>query len=634
MVEGDTFSTDAYNAGFKLVENGVQNDGVFGTSHAKIAVVTATIENCGESADGSKTIDVVYRIFSSEPIFSVQARPEERYTAVDKPATVAAEQNTQAFYTLQSVLGYDNTRRGFGGGDLTVRIPGKIVDDFRMSGSGSSSSRVIEAQLTGSKTIGMPALDRLEYHLAYDYSEMPASRLQLVKGVAHFRVIGVSKPIESESARIVLRYGGSIEQGIQQSGLTASHLSADAIANSAYGALRLYTGVTATTRYSEAAVSYGIQIGGAGLDDLSFTKHVGDAIYSCRFPGGTHLPWDLQARFSAGGIGSNRGVPLTERFFGGNSVSAFIPGDSWLIPNGPLVRSIAANRLTGAGAGGTSFYATNLTLGKVIKSYPLVPAVVETAEGFSSGVEAAENSAQQFFADDYETASPEFKELAVRQGSLFREDMDGLQATLNQIRVAGPVPHDLDPLLKDAERQAHRVQNLLGHATVPDGRGRVNALELRTLINPASSLMQKLLDSIAILRARVEPALQTRLDNFAGSVTKHVGDLEPALEAIHRGPAGVAAADRARRDMIRPREIIDTLRHEVNCVAFSVVGMFDTGRLWPDPYGTRYAVGAGGRVSILNVNLTTGYAFNPRPRNELGQGRGTLLLTLTYTNLF
>ena len=91
---------------------------------------------------------------------------------------------------------------------------------------------------------------------------------------------------------------------------------------------------------------------------------------------------------------------------------------------------------------------------------------------------------------------------------------------------------------------------------------------------------------------------------------------------------------RAKRDLERPREVISTLRHETNRYSISVVGIADAARLWPDPYGTRYALGGGGRFSLVNVNFTLGYAVNPQPRPELGQGRGALFFTITYTNLF
>jgi hypothetical protein len=91
---------------------------------------------------------------------------------------------------------------------------------------------------------------------------------------------------------------------------------------------------------------------------------------------------------------------------------------------------------------------------------------------------------------------------------------------------------------------------------------------------------------------------------------------------------------RAAKDMVRPREIVDSLRHEANRFAYGVFGIFDTGRVWPDPYGTHYGIGGGVRFSLVNINLNLGYAVNPHPHEVVGQGRGALMVTLTYTNLF
>jgi hypothetical protein len=95
-----------------------------------------------------------------------------------------------------------------------------------------------------------------------------------------------------------------------------------------------------------------------------------------------------------------------------------------------------------------------------------------------------------------------------------------------------------------------------------------------------------------------------------------------------------AARARAERDVMRPRESIDTLRHEANSFSLSLLGIFDTGRMWPDGYGTRYGNGGGVRLSIVNVNFNIGYAVNPDPQKQVGQGHGALFLSLTYTNLF
>ena len=101
---------------------------------------------------------------------------------------------------------------------------------------------------------------------------------------------------------------------------------------------------------------------------------------------------------------------------------------------------------------------------------------------------------------------------------------------------------------------------------------------------------------------------------------------------IHEGPVRAAAEAQAKKDMVRPRETIDTLRFEANRFAFGVIGLFDVGRVWPDPYGTRYAIGGGVRLSLVNVNFNITYGVNPNPQK--GQGNGALLFSLTYTNLF
>ena len=621
-------------AGFKRVEQLVQADGAFGTSRAKIAVATASLENCREAPGGPTTVDVV-SITSSRPIPSPRCAPHRRTAATPWRSLPRRRRREHQPPSINFSLRSDMSTRAAALAAATWQCAFQAAS-WKISASRATarrpavpfrrSSTVLSRRVCGRSTasnIIWPTTIR----------KTPAASLRLAKGAIHARVTGASKPIETVAGHIVLRYGGSVEQGNQQSNHTAALLPPDTIANSAYGGIRWYTGITNTTRYSETAVSYGFLAGGAGLDDLGFQKHVGDAMYSLRFPGRTHSPWDVRARFSAGGIGGSGRILLTERFFGGNLVSAFIPGDSWKILNGPLIRSIASNRLTGAGAGGTSFYSTNLTVGKVIRSFPLIPKEVETADGFASGVDAALNTAETFFADDYHTESPEYKALAVRQGAIFNADLNAVQATLRQIRAAGPVAPAVAPMLTDAEGRLRRVRSLISQATVPDARGRIGALRLRTLLNPRISLLQRLLDSIVKLKLQVDPAVRTQLESSAATIEEHVRGLASEIDEVNKAPRD-AARERARRDMLRPREVIDTLRHEVNSLSFSVVGLFDAGRLWPDPYGTRYAVGMGGRVSVLNVNFTAGYAVNPHPRSELGQGRGALFVSLTYTNLF
>lgn len=645
IVEGQPFSKKKYDESFDTVEKTIRSDDSFGDpmSHTKLIAKTASIENCQEGEGAPKTLDVVYRIFSTDPILSIGSLPEKRQGSVEEPATTAAEESTKPFYKLRPLFGYEAARRGYGGIDLLLRIPGQIFDDIHLSASGSSTSRVLEFQLNGSKVTNRRLLERVDYHLAYNYSRLPVSDLRLDQGSFQARFTGFSKPRETPSSRTVMRFGASIEAGNQQSSPSSAPPPPGTVANSAYGAVRAFVGLTRTTRYSEAAISYGLQIGGTGLVDLSFAKQVGDVTYSRRFQGkgdNRHAPWDIQARFSVGRITGSKGILINDRFFGGNSVVSFIPGDSWSIPGGPIVRSIPTNRLNAGGFGGTSFYSTNVTIGKVIVFKPLIPQEVEEADGFNDAVNGAENGGETFFADDYLSATPEYKALTVQEAAKLKTDVATVQATFTAIRATGTVAPGLDKVLKKAESLARGVQNIIRHTTVPDDNGKTTPQALSTLLNPNTSLLLAagtkpgLLVLLPQLQPLVSPEVYSQLENSAGKIKQDLVSLRAKLDGIKLEPPGLRAAEQARKDMERPREVIDTLRHEVNSYSFSLVGLFDSGRLWPDPLGTRYAIGGAGRVSLVNVNFTLGYAVNPHPQPTLGQGRGAMVFSLTYTNLF
>ena len=633
LQEKRAFSSVDFTESFKTVDKAMRADGAFGADlPIKIVVVTDRIENCIESG-GPPTVDIAYRIFSTDPLPAVTESPDQRQTAVSNQATAIAEKNTVPDYKIVPRMSYDHSRRVSGGLDFAYRLPGGVLDSVNLSAQGSSSSSSFKGEIHGTKQPGLALLDRTEYSLNYSFSDMPGFNLELLKGVMEGRFLGVSKPLDTTAARIAFRYGGALSQGNQQSNSAALTLPANTITNSSYSALKFYTGMTATTRYTETAVSYGLQAGGPDLTSLGYTKHIGDFLYGARFPGGTHKPWDVSLRVTGGAIIGDGPILINDRFFGGNSVEQFIPGDSWTIPNGPLVRSIAANRLAGTGAGGTSFYSAGLTIGKVLFGSPIVPAEVENADGFDSGVKAAENTAENWFADDYEGASPEFKKLLTDFPAALKSDLGAATAEFTAIRSAGPVSAPLDAALKSADREARLAQNLITHVSDP-GRGSDNAIKLRAWLQPVPrSRFRNLVAEMQKIEP-LAPATAAQMEATRNSIDMHLSALQKAIADIHSGPVRAAAEKRAHQDMVRPREVIDTLRHEANSYAFSLIGIADVGRIWPDPNGTRFAVGGGGRVSLVNVNFMLGYAVNPSPHKELGQGRGALLIGFTYTNLF
>jgi hypothetical protein len=633
IVEGGPFLTRPYNESFEIVREAVQADSAFGAnSPIKIVVSVGGIDLCQEGESAPKTLDVVYRVFSTDPIPAARAGLDGRQTAIKESATTIAEQNTVPNYKVRPLIGYDHTYKGIGGGDVMVRIPGKHLSDFHFSGAGSSTSLLLDAELNTYSTLHLRALDLAEFHIGYHYLESPALALRLAQGSGHARFSGVSKPIHSAAAMFSLRYGASLEQGLQQSSLPEA-MVADVITNSAYGALRFYGGIAGTTRYSDTAISYGLEAGGAGLSKLSFVKQLGDVTYGIRLPSRSHSAWDMHIRVTGGGIVGGP-VLLNERFFGGNVVTSFIPGDPWRIPNGPLLRSLPANTLVGNGIGGTSFYSSNLTVGKVIKFSPMIPASIENAEGFASGIAAAENTAETFFADDYEADSPEFKQLTTEFTAKLSSDLTTVEGILNGIQAVGGSNSELPKALSEAQRQARLSHNFVNHLNDPNVRASDKALKLRTVNDPRNSKFIKLLQAMTALSALVPPDVRSELETSKATLSKDVGDLAREIDAIHMGPVRHAAELQAQKDMVRPRDTIDTLRFEANRIAFGLIGIFDVGRIWPDAYGTRYGIGGGGRISVVNVNLNVTYCVNPNPQKALGQGRGALLFSLTYTNLF
>jgi hypothetical protein len=631
LQEKKAFSSADFTESFKTLDKAMQADGAFGPDlPIKVVVVTDKLENCVESGSAPK-VDIVYRIFSTDPLPAVTETPDERRADVRNQATAVAEKNTVPDYKIVPRLSYDHARRVSGGLNFAYRLPLGFLDSVNLAAQGSSSSSSFKAEIHGKKQPGLALLDQLDYSLNYSYGDTPGFNLELLKGVMEGRFLGVSKPLNTTAVLISFRYGAALSQGNQQSNSFALALPANTITNSSYSALKFYTGMTATTRYTEMAVSYGLQAGGTDLTNLGYTKHIGDVLYGARFPGGTHKPWDVSLRVTGGAITGNGPILINDRFFGGNSVEQFLPGDTWTIPNGPVVRSIAPNRLAGTGAGGTSFYSTGFTIGKVLFGSPIVPPEVENADGFDSGVRAAEASAENWFADDYEAASPEFKKLLTDFPAALKSDLDAATAEFAAIRSAGSVSTPLDTALKSAEREARLAQNLVKHVSDP-ARGSDNANKLRAWLLPTSRFRNLMAEMQKI--EPLAPTAAAQLEAARNSIETHLSALEKGIADIHSGPVRAAAVKRAQQDMVRPREVIDTLRHEANSYAFSLVGIADAGRIFPDPNGTRFAIGGGGRFSLVNVNFTLGYAVNPNPHKELGQGRGALLIGFTYTNLF
>jgi hypothetical protein len=80
-------------------------------------------------------------------------------------------------------------------------------------------------------------------------------------------------------------------------------------------------------------------------------------------------------------------------------------------------------------------------------------------------------------------------------------------------------------------------------------------------------------------------------------------------------------------------DVLGVFFREANLLAVSPVLMFDAAKLRvSNDDRFRYGVGAGIRFSLINVDFTAGYSFNPNRR--VNEPRGALVLRMDINDLF
>jgi hypothetical protein len=87
--------------------------------------------------------------------------------------------------------------------------------------------------------------------------------------------------------------------------------------------------------------------------------------------------------------------------------------------------------------------------------------------------------------------------------------------------------------------------------------------------------------------------------------------------------------------MIYPRRVFKELTTEANLIAVSPLVIFDAARLHQGNLSNgkvRYALGGGLRLSIVSLDVTAGYAWNPN--RDPWEPRGALLFSMEVSNLF
>ncbi|MGH9838296.1 MAG: hypothetical protein ACREEM_05895 [Blastocatellia bacterium] len=628
---GGVFSADDLNAGSSLIRERagameLDDDKLF-----RVLVVVARIENCQEQQE-PRGLDVVYQVFSSDfnPYLShtIELKQEE----IERPAATAATSNSTGFLSLRPHIGYNHTRRLYGGARLSMRTPGGIFDTFHLAASGNALGNVEELEFA--KTIGTNrgALDHLEYRFGYSHVDLPAGENRLRKGTFYAQLFASTRPLGKQ--KVVMRFGVSLEGGNRQTDLAEAKTSGIDLASSGYGGLKTYIG--ATTRFSRHsfAGAYGVQAGTRGARaSVDFIKHLVDFGAALRFlpkeelVGKVHKPVDVELQLTGGAIHRLGKLPVAERFFGGNVPQDFIAGDSWRIRGGPLIRSFPQNRLLGSGSsaliGGTAFYAFNLTVSRPVWGKPLIPKELGEDPEFLPALNFERESAEQVLIATYTKDLPAFKALVEHLAPL-ETDFNRTASLLDDLQAA--VPEEIRPNVEAAREETLEAIGLLQLVRTEQ------PMSLRSLIKGPVSRTTKVVRSLTALADSLETAHLPARSAQVRTLTETIRTRQTALVGELDGLNLNAAESRAREDMQTVDRVLASFLREWNLVSISPVAVFDIARIWPDKYGTRYGIGGGVRLSVANFNVTVGYSFNPDPKPR--EGRGALFFSMDVTELF
>lgn len=373
--------------------------------------------NCDES---NRTLEVQYQVLTvARPSYLRNSFEAQDRKAKNKEAAGTLQENEKS-YSLVPFAGYNRSRAIYGGADLVVDSDYKPMNKLALSASGSGSSAVVEASVSGFKNFTKGPLSFAEWRAGYGYSNIPTDGFDLNEATAAARFFAASRPISSHN--LIFRFGASVEGGNRQTSLPQAAALPSTIVDSGYGALKLYVGASLTTRRQDFKASYGLQLGNTGEDlGVDYHKQIFDGAYRLRFLPRPFKPFQLDAHFSAGSLATVSGpVPYGERFFGGNAEQEFIQNDSWKIRSNPVIRSFPQNRLNGGGGlvplGGDNFVSINLTAAQTIWQKQLIPGEISEDPDLTMALGTQLLTARVVFREEAVQASKEMKDLQEQIG--------------------------------------------------------------------------------------------------------------------------------------------------------------------------------------------------------------------------
>lgn len=589
--------------------------GTFVVSFEKVSVV-----NCNAAA---KTLDVVYRIYSTAPPIAGSGATEMQQQAETSPQYVAGLTKAGSPLALVPSGGYNPAWGVLAGGNAALSLPpGGPFDTFSLNGQASGSMRSAAATLSGSAS-PLGAIQHWNWRLNYGNDVAPAGSMTLSKADASGQFDAQTRPFRQGA--VFARFGAMAERGTMQSTATATPLPPNTVASAAYGSLKGFSGLSSRTRHDTFAASYGLELGSIGPSArVDWRKHIADVVNEFWIPLGDHKPLEVESRFTAGLIQVPHSIPLAARFFGGGGDGYFIPGDAWQIRDVPVIRAIPANRFyqTGQGAGADRFAAVNLTVSYPVKHRPIMPKDLSADPDFNQLMAAQIVSAASAEQNYYSWKDPHFA-LAYAELPKLAGLLDTLNSAVNAAQSAHPglLPDEFT----DCSTQLFTASFHVKAARDDKKVARYGDVAVLLPADPEDDL-KAVHDSCAVaLNGQLnDPAVTAGASDVDAEGTKMFG----LFNAIDQK----AAAAKAARDIEFVQRTLNTLFKDLNIFSVSPVFVFDAATIGPLG-GTRIGPGGGIRLELASyVNFTLGYAWNVN--RQVNEGSGAVFFSIGTRDLF
>jgi hypothetical protein len=599
----------------------------------KLRLEIVSVENCTNQA-----VDVVYRIYSTQIMPVLSARPEERVKERETPqspagqTTVVAREASPFHFTPTG--GYDNTNLFFGGGRFEITPRDFLGLPFKsaiIKGEASSRMHNVEGALEGaydSELESTGLLAHAEWLINFSHYSLPTGAGDIKGGhlAAHFDA--VTKPLAG--GNVTLRFGGALEGGNRQTDDNGLILAPDTVLDAGFGTLKLYGGMDSRFAHNILSVSYGLELGSIGpAARIDWRKHILDARHQFWYSIGNHHLLDLESRFTLGRLQVAGTVPLPERFFGGNNEEFLIATEAWQIRANPVIRAIPGSKFfqTGDGAGSKEFFSYNLTAAYGVWRKTLVPEELTIDPEFKSELDGAITTVTSTLQNYYASKDTHYQnvvsQLPVAQTAL--QDLKNAVAAAQASR-----PTEFPDLFKTCSRAVSGGLRRITSAISPEGSDQYGLI--------ASVLSD---DPDEIQLTKVKQACGTELnaslqDATIGTATDRVETIRQSMVAefnqIDQAKSGKKASD----DMAFTRRTLNTLFNDVNIYSISPVFVMDIARIGPRSGsigGTRYGPGGGIRLELASVaHFTLGYAWNVK--QGPGEGRGNVFFAIGIRDLF